>query len=278
MILKSYAKINLTLNVNSRNNRYLHEIQTYFCLINLTDKIKLKKIKSKKDKIKFKGPYAKFVNKSHNSIIHILKLLRKLGLISNFYSAIIEKNIPVFAGLGGGTANAATILRYLIKKKINTSLLNQAEKKIGSDLKLFFHKQGFLNKLGSIKNLSKKQNLFFLLINPNIKCSTKEIYSRVRNYSKKERFDKNKISSKSKFIRHLLDGRNDLQLIVEKKYPILRNLLTNIREQNGCYFSRMTGSGSVCYGLFNNQINAKKALNNLKTIYPKFWLSLAKTV
>ena len=46
----------------------------------------------------------------------------------------------------------------------------------------------------------------------------------------------------------------------------------------GCSFSRITGSGSVCYGLFDHKIIAKKALNNLKKKYPKFWISLAKTV
>ena len=94
----------------------------------------------------------------------------------------------------------------------------------------------------------------------------------------KKRLEKNRIKTKSKFISYLSKSSNDLQSIVEKKYPIIKELLKNIRNEKGCYFSRMTGSGSVCYGLFNNQIKAKKALNNLKIKYPKFWLSLAKTV
>ena len=63
-----------------------------------------------------------------------------------------------------------------------------------------------------------------------------------------------------------------------KKYPIINELLANIKNEKGCCFSRMTGSGSVCYGLFNNEIKAKKALNNLKIKYPRFWSSIAKTV
>ena len=99
MVIDSYAKINLTLNLRSKNNKGLHEIQSYFCLIDLADKIKLKKIKSKKDKVIFKGPFAKFVNKSNNSIINLLKLLRRLKLISSYYSVIVKKNIPVFGAL-----------------------------------------------------------------------------------------------------------------------------------------------------------------------------------
>ena len=72
--------------------------------------------------------------------------------------------------------------------------------------------------------------------------------------------------------------KNELQTIVEKKYPIIKTLLKDISAQKKCYFSRMTGSGSVCYGLFNSQSASKKALNRIKKKYPKFWFSLAKTV
>ena len=278
MSLSSYAKINLTLKVNCKNKNNLHEIQSYFCLIDLADKIKIKKIKKKKDKVLFKGPFAKLVNKSNNSILSLFTLLRRLGLISNFYSVTIVKNIPVFAGLGGGAANVATILKYLFKRRISMSLLNQVEDDVGYDLKLFFYNRGFMKNLGHVINIKKTHKLFFLLIKPSVKCSTKEIYARVKNYSKKKRLEENRISTKSSFISHLSKSGNDLQSIVEKKYPIIKELLINIRNEKGCYFSRMTGSGSVCYGLFNNKIKAKKALNNLKIKYPKFWLSVVKTV
>ncbi len=278
MALSSYAKINLTLKVNSKNKNNLHEIQSYFCLIDLADKIQIKKINGKKDKISFKGPFAKLVSKSNNSVINLFKLLRNLGLISRFYSITIIKNIPVFAGLGGGTGNAASILKHLFKGKIDSSLSNLVGNKIGSDFKLFFYNQGFLKNLSSIINLKKKQKLFFVLIQPNVKCRTKEIYARVEKFSKIKPLNKRLINTQSNLINYLSNNSNDLQSIVEKKYPIIKELLGNIESEKGCYFSRITGSGSVCYGLFNNQFKAKKALKNLKIKYPKFWSSLAKTV
>ena len=75
-----------------------------------------------------------------------------------------------------------------------------------------------------------------------------------------------------------MKNNNDLQSVVEKKYPIIEKLLKDIGNEKGCYFSRMTGSGSVCYGLFTNQYSARKALNKLKKKYPNFWASLAKTL
>ena len=278
MVLSSYSKINLSLLVNSKQKNGLHNIQSYFCLINLKDKIKIKKINGKSDKINFIGPFSKFINKKNNSIKTILVLLRKLKLISSYYSVVVKKNIPVFAGLGGGTSNAFTVMKYVLRKKLSKKNLNIIEKKIGSDLKLFFYKQGFLKNLGSIINQKIKQTFFFVLIKPPIKCSTREIYSKIKKYSNKTKFNKRVVKKRTSFLNLLINSRNDLQSAVEKKYPRLKTILHNISLQKGCYFSRMTGSGSVCYGLFINQNSAKKARINLKKIYPKFWVSIAKTV
>ena len=278
MVLNSYSKINLSLNVNSKLESGLHEIQSYFCLINLSDKIKINKIKSKKDKIIFRGQFAKYIKNSDNSIVKVLNLLRKSKLISSYYSLTVTKNIPVFGGLGGGTSNAASVLRFLLKKRIDKFFYKKFVKLIGTDLRLFFYKQGFLENLKTIRNIKKKQKLIFLLTRPNINCSTREIYSKVRKYSKKNKYSFYAINTKSKFINHILSKKNELELIVEKKYPIIKKLLLDINNEKGCYFSRMSGSGSVCYGLFNNEISAKKALKKIKTKYPKFWFSIAKTV
>ena len=278
MVLNSYSKINLSLYVNRKLNSGLHEIQSYYCLINLTDKIKIIKIKKKKDKIVFKGPFNKHIKKSNNSIANVLKLLRKLHLISSYYSVNVIKNIPVFSGLGGGTSNAATVLKFLLKGRVPKNILNIVEKMIGSDLRLFFYKQGFLENLKTIKIIKKKHKLIFLLSQPNILCSTQEIYSKVKRYSKKKKFNYQKLNTKDNFINHILAQKNELQSIVEKKHPMIKRLLTDIGAKKGCNFARISGSGSVCYGLFNNISNAKKALNKIKTKYPKFWFSIAKTV
>ncbi len=278
MILNSYSKINLSLLVNSKQKNGLHNIQSFFCLINLSDKIKIKKIKGNKDKINFRGTFAKLINRKRNSIKTILILLRKLKLISSYYSVIVEKNIPVFAGLGGGTSNAFTVMKYVLRNKPSTKNFKIIEEKIGTDLKLFSYKQGFLKSLNSVINKKIKKKFFFVLINAPIKCSTKEIYSKVRKYSNKIMFNENESNKRKSFLNLILNSKNDLQSVVEKKYPKLKTILKNINHQKGCHFSRMTGSGSVCYGLFINRKYAKKAFINLKNKYPRFWVSFAKTV
>ena len=186
MVLNSYSKINLSLLVTSKDKNKFHNIQSYFCLISLKDKIKIKKINKKKDIINFNGAFSKLISKKNNSIKTLLITLRKLNLTSSYYSISIEKKIPVFAGLGGGTSNAFSIMKYIMKTKITNKNLHKIEKKIGTDLKLFLYKQGFLKNLRSVVDLKTKHKFYFVLIKPSFKCSTKEIYAKVRKFSKKQ--------------------------------------------------------------------------------------------
>ena len=123
MKLKSFSKINLSLSVNKKlKNSNLHDIQSYFCLINLFDRIKIKKIKASNDIIRFEGKFARNIKKGKNSITDVLAILRERKLISNYYSILVNKKIPVFAGMGGGTSNAVCLIKYLVKKKISKNV------------------------------------------------------------------------------------------------------------------------------------------------------------
>ena len=247
-------------------------------MINVFDQIKIKEINGKQDIVKFTGEFAKLVKNKENSILDTLTILREQKIIFNRYLVLIHKKIPVFAGLGGGTSNAAYLIKYFTKNRFKKKLLDIMGKKIGSDLKLFFYNQGFLKNLKTIKGLKKNYRLSFLLVYPNIKCSTQFFYSKVKKYSSKSKYSSNKINNKKKFMKVLKNTNNDLQLIVENKYPIIKKLLLEIGTKEGCIFSRLTGSGSVCYGVFTSQKTAKAALIRFKSKYPRFWFSVAKTI
>ncbi len=278
MVIESYAKINLSLVVNKKLQNGLHDLQSIFCLINLKDKISIKKNK-KKDKIYFKGPYSKDINRTENSVSKLLRILRKKKLISDFYSVTIFKKIPVFAGLGGGTGNAAIVLKHLVKKRdLNKKIYNIITKTVGSDLRLFLYKFGYLQNIKTVFKIDKKYKLNFLLVYPKIKNSTKKVFSKVKYFSYKKKFNQKNFKTKKFFINYLKHSKNDLQSIVEKKHIVIKKLLKNIREAEGCYFSRMTGSGSVCYGLFADENCSKVALKKIRKKYPKFWFSIAKTI
>ena len=122
MRLKSFSKINLTLRVLKKLKSGLHNIETNSTLIDLYDEINIKK--NKKDMVIFSGKFKNKLNSKKNSVIDTLYLLRKFKIINNFYKITIKKNIPVYAGLGGGTSNSLSIARYFLKDNFDEKLLN----------------------------------------------------------------------------------------------------------------------------------------------------------
>ena len=117
-IIKSYAKINLSLGVIGRLKSGYHKIESLVSFLNLYDEIKIKKINNKNHKIKFYGKFAKGIRRN-NTIFNLLKILDNKKLLNNQkYLIKIKKNIPQKAGLGGGSMNASSIIKLFISKKI----------------------------------------------------------------------------------------------------------------------------------------------------------------
>ena len=220
------------------------------------------------------------IKKSKNSLSETLFLLRKKKLIkkNTFYKVTVNKRIPVFSGLGGGTSNAASLLRYFLKEKFNPKMINIFEKKIGSDLRLFVFKQTFQKNLKTLIKYKKKFNFHFILVYPNIICSTKEIYSKIKKFSKPAKSNIPNIQNKSNFIKTIKKEKNDLQKISVKKFSIINKVINFISIQKGCYFSRMTGSGSACFGMFKSQKTAILGLKIIKNKFPRYWCVITKTI
>ena len=276
MIIKSFSKINLTLRVLKKLKNGMHNIETNSVLTNLFDVINIKK--SKKDVIIFKGKFKDKINFKKNSVSQTLHLLKKLRITDNHYKIVVKKNIPVYAGLGGGTSNSVSIVRYFLKNNLNEKLIINFEKKIGSDFRLFLNNSSFQKNLGKVYKTKNNIDSFIILIFPNIYCKTKSVYAAVKNFrSPSKGYFLKKIRKKA-FVEIIKRDGNDLQKIVEKRYPKVSLLLESIKKQEGCIFSRMTGSGSVCYGVFKTKKTAKLAMIKLKRKYPKYWCVVTKTI
>ena len=279
-MIKSYSKINLFLKVLKKNNKGLHNIQSSVILLNLHDKINLKNIKKNKDDIRFIGKFKKNINRNKNSISKSLFLLRKHNLIDKKkkYKITVAKKIPVFAGLGGGTSNAVFLIKYFLKNKIGNKLLKVFEEEIGTDFRLFFSNHSFQKNLKKILEFKKKYTFFFVLVYPNINSSTKEVYSKVKKFNLPLKSDLSKIKSKNNYIQFIKNEKNDLQKIVETKHKKIRKILDLIKIQNNCLFSRMTGSGSVCFGVFFNEKSAKQGMLRIKKKLPNYWCVFTKSI
>ena len=86
------------------------------------------------------------------------------------------------------------------------------------------------------------------------------------------------IKNNKKLINFLKSENNDLEKTVIKIYPKVKKIIDYIKSQKGCYFSRITGSGSACIGIFSNMTHAIYVQKLIKQKYPKYWCAVSKTI
>ncbi len=275
--IKSNAKINLALNVISKSDK-LHKVESLISFINLHDLIYLKKIRSKKHHIIFKGKFSKNIN-SKNTVSNLFKILEDRRLICQKFSIKIIKNIPQKAGLGGGSMNAANILKYLIKKKIikvEKKQIFEIASSIGSDVILGLETaNSILTSENKIKRYKNCKKIYTLIVKPNFGCSTKDIYSSVR------KFDKIKFQKPSKKmfdINFLKQVNNSLEQIVLNRYPSLKKIRSYLENLENPMFVRMTGSGSVFIAYYISKNQCERAQKKFRKNYKKYWCIISKTI
>ena len=280
--LKSPAKINLSLKIGKKINHEYHDIQSIIFLTNLHDQIVIKKINGQKDKFKFTGKFKKNIKLENNSALKSIYFLRKKNIINSRskYEIKIKKNIPVFSGLGGGSSNAATIIKYFYKKrKIIDKDINYFARYLGSDFKIFFKNNKIIQEnFLKIKNFKFKHNFYLLIVYPFKKSSTKDIYSKFRKYEKIKKLNIFNRISKLKMVDKLKSETNSLESVIISRFPIIKIVLKELSLLKKCEFSRITGSGSACFGLFLNKKDALLGLKLIKKRFPKFWCVLSRTI
>ena len=282
--IKSYCKINLSLRVLKKLNNNYHNIRSLITFCNLHDIILISKIKSSKDKISFSGRFKKGINKESNTVTKILNLLRRSKLLENqAFKINIQKNIPHGSGLGGGSSNAADLLNYFnskMKLKLNKKKLKQLAKQIGFDVPISLERQNTLltGKKDEILRLNQKFKLNLLIVYPNFICSTEQIYKKNKKIGLCTPQSFFHVQNNKKLINILKNENNDLEEAVIKIYPKIKKIIEYIKSIKGCYFSRITGSGSACIGIFSNMKNAIYARKLIKLKYPNYWCVVSKTM
>ena len=282
--IKSYCKINLSLKVLKKLKNGYHNIMSLITFCDLHDIISISKIRSSKDKISFSGKFKKGIDKEKNTATKVLSLLRKNQMVENqVFKINIQKNIPHGSGLGGGSSNAADLLNYFNSKmrlKLNKKKIKKLASKIGFDVPISLERRNtFLTgKKDEIIRLNQKFKLNLLIVYPGLICSTKKIYKKNRKISLLKPQSFFYLKNNKKLINFLKNEHNDLEKVVTKVYPKINEIINYIKSQKGCYFSRITGSGSACIGIFSNMKNAIYAQKLVKLKYPKYWCVVSKTI
>ena len=276
--IKSYAKINLALNITGKSLS-LHKIETIVAFIDLYDVIKIRRIKSNNHQISFDGKFSKNIGKN-NTVLKLLKILKNKNFLKkDKFQIKINKKIPSSAGMGGGSMNAANILKYFVEKKIikaSKAEIIKISKLIGSDV-IFGLKSTYsiLTSANKIKYFPNCKKIQILVVKPNFGCSTKGIYSKVRKFSK----PKIKKPNKNMFnLNYLKKMDNSLEQIALSKYSILKTIKSDLENLSKPVFVRMTGSGSAFVAYFQSKNRCERAKKMFKKKYKNYWCIASKTI
>ncbi len=282
--IKSICKINLSLRVLKKLNTGYHSIKSLITFCDLHDVISVNQIQGTKDHISFSGRFKKGINKKSNTIVQVLHQLRKRNFFKNqMFKINIKKNIPQGSGLGGGSGNAASLLNFFINKmnvKLTNSQIKNIASQIGSDVLVYIKKKNTLltGKDDVILRLNHSFKLNILIVYPNIVCSTKKIYKKNKVFTtSKPQLNFNK-KNKKQLIIYLKNEKNDLEKKVVELYSKVGKVINVLKSQKGCYFSRITGSGSACIGVFSDKKTAILTQKVIKLKFPKYWTYVSKTM
>ena len=276
--IKSYAKLNVALNVTGKTST-LHKVESIVVFSSLHDEIFIQKIKSKSHNILFCGKFSQNITKN-NTVSKLLEILDKKRLLKDKkFKIMINKNIPNKAGLGGGSMNAANILNYFVKKKFiktNKKELFKISKIIGSDVILGLNStNSILNTNNKIKYFNNCKKFYTLIVKPGFGCSTKDIYSKIKKFSKAKFNNPNKKMFNLDYRKKM---NNSLEPIVLSKYDKLKAIKLFLEKLSKPSFVRMTGSGSAMVAYFKSKQRCDYAKKIFNKKYKNYWCIASKTI
>ena len=292
MVFHSYAKLNLYLEVLNKRKDGYHNIKTVFERIDLSDKIILKPRPDKLIKIICRD--SQVPKDNSNLCYRSAKLLQGSFNIASGADIKIIKRIPVGAGLGGGSGNAAAVflgLNKLWRLNLSRSKLGKLAKRIGCDIPFFIYNTPFArgeergDRIKPLRAL-KKVRLWHILVVPKIKVSTPLIYKKWDKYSgltppffTSQILKKNKKAGLTKpeydvKILNLALRKNDLSLLGKTLFNDLERITVNLYPQvlrvkeelkdSGIKAILMSGSGPAVFGVVSSRKEAVALSKQLK--------------
>ena len=269
MRIKAFAKINLTLDILGKLPDNFHALQSIKQQISLHDNIRLEAIAGESIKVNCNEPIPQKENLAYKAAY----LLKKTYNYPQGVIIDIVKQIPLGAGLGGGSADAAAVLKGLNQLwalGLQQDDLLKLAAQLGSDVPFTMIGGTALaeNKGEKLTPLPSLAGMHLLLVNAGIDVSTKEAYENL------DLNETNKIKATEKtrklgitrenIVKNL---HNDFELSIIKQYPIIDQIKNQLKE-GGALNSLMSGSGSTVFGIFENKGALENAAKELKSNYP----------
>jgi 4-diphosphocytidyl-2-C-methyl-D-erythritol kinase len=261
--LKSPAKVNLRLEILRRREDGYHELRTLMQKISLSDTLSVSLEKEKGIFITTNHPGLPLGKK--NLVYRAAQMILKKSEYKGGLHIDIRKEIPLGAGLGGGSSNAATTMKalnQLLEIELPTKELMRIGLGIGADVPFFFL-DGAAVASGIGERLKKIElpDLWYVLINPNFEVSTRWAYQNFVLTKRHFHFNLQGFVKTPEEISGLL--WNDLEGVVSHKYPQIEGMKKMLLSA-GALGALMTGSGPTVFGVFSGRREAEKAFKKLE--------------
>jgi 4-diphosphocytidyl-2-C-methyl-D-erythritol kinase len=275
------AKVNLTLRVLGRRADGYHDIESLVAFADVGDRLTL--TPGNALTLTVVGPgTAQTGAEADNLVIKATNALtaRVPGLRAGAFR--LEKNLPVAAGVGGGSADAAAALRLLAqtnKLAPDDPRLHDAARATGADVPVCLDpRPRVMRGIGEILSAPVPlPRLAALLVNPGVAVPTKLVFSGWKPSANAprpaERFALPKMQNEEQLLDWLASEANDLEALAIALAPAIAEVLTSLRAAAGCRLARMSGSGATCFALFSSDVESAAAGKKLRTQFPGWWIS-----
>lgn len=265
------AKLNLTLHVTGQRDDGYHELDSLVMFTSLGDEITARAANDLS--LTINGPFAADLDTGPENLV--LRAARLMGA-SKGAAITLTKNLPVASGIGGGSADAAATLRALsrlwgVPLPTPDQLLS-----LGADVPVCMSRElAQMRGIGEdLTRLGPAPMLDLVLVNPGVSLPTPEVFSALTNKQNPappagmpDPFD---IEDWTAWI---AAQRNDLEKPACAIAPVIGDVLTALRAQDGCEMARMSGSGATCFGIFTDADTRDAAVSALKHGHPDWWIA-----
>lgn len=275
--LNAPAKLNLTLRVFPKRADGFHNIESIFQKINLCDQLTISIIEKCGCNLTVNG----MTLPEENTVTKAFKLFEERVKTGKGVSVQLNKIIPSGAGMGGGSSDAAYTLQglnALFDSKLSNDELHSMAEKIGSDVPFFLGNScALVSGRGEIiKPITSRSDICFVIVCPEIHCSTKEAYALVDQWqlNHNDNVCWLKFSElEEEYNQSVKNWRffNSFTKPIFAEFNKIEQALNDVRNC-GADFAEMTGSGSTVFGVFESKEKAQQAYNKLSECWKRCYL------
>ncbi|WP_379546570.1 4-(cytidine 5'-diphospho)-2-C-methyl-D-erythritol kinase [Qipengyuania sp. DSG2-2] len=263
VIETAYAKINLALHIQRRRDDGYHELETLFAFVDAGDTLTARAAEA--DRLQVRGEFVDALDDPFDNLV--MKALTKLPRPGGI-ELLLEKNLPVAAGLGGGSADAGAVFRVVRDMHGLPDDWHTRAAKLGADVPACVDSvtcigRGTGTELAPIKN--DLAGTPVLLVNPRVMIFTPQVFTEWKGIGGGP--------LKGETAREIaMSGGNDLQKIVTEDLQILEVILAlNSLSDTNPVLHRMSGSGATCFALYETNEARDDALREINTRHPEWW-------